>query len=76
MPVQIRKNPSCGFWHPPACLNYKSEKGCVMATNAISDKLRQKESPTRSRRKVINTSELRITGSSSNEGLFCGKKDS
>ena len=20
------KNPSCGFWHPPACLNYKSEK--------------------------------------------------
>ena len=24
-----KKKPICGFWHPPACLNYKSEKGCV-----------------------------------------------
>ena len=23
------KNPSCKFWHPPVCLNYWSEKGCV-----------------------------------------------
>ena len=23
------KNPSCKFWHPPVCLNYMSEKGCV-----------------------------------------------
>ena len=23
------KNPSCGFWHPPVCLNCKSEKVCV-----------------------------------------------
>ena len=23
------KNPACGFWHPPVCLNYKSEKGYV-----------------------------------------------
>ena len=23
------KNPSCKFWHPPVCLNYKSERGCV-----------------------------------------------
>ena len=23
------KNPSCKFWHPPVCQNYKSEKGCV-----------------------------------------------
>ena len=22
------KIPSCKFWHPPVCLNYKSEKGC------------------------------------------------
>ena len=21
-------NPSCNFWHPPVCLNYKSESGC------------------------------------------------
>ena len=20
--------PSCNFWHPPVCLNYKSESGC------------------------------------------------
>ena len=24
-------NPECKFWHPPVCLNYKSEKGCVYA---------------------------------------------
>ena len=23
------ENPSCKFWHPPVCQNYKSEKGCV-----------------------------------------------
>ena len=23
------QNPSCRFWHPPVCLNYKSEKGCA-----------------------------------------------
>ena len=22
-------NPSCRFWHPPVCVNYKSEKGCT-----------------------------------------------
>ena len=44
------KNPSCGFWHPPVCLNCKSEKLAHMATNTISDMLT--ESPTRSRRKV------------------------
>ena len=22
-------NPSCGHWHPPVCLNYKSESGCT-----------------------------------------------
>ena len=51
MPVQIRKNPSCGFWHPPACLNYKSEKGCVMATNAISDKLQAEGKPNKKSKK-------------------------
>ena len=25
----VKKKPSCKFWHPPVCLNYKSEKGCV-----------------------------------------------
>ena len=29
--IQIlkKKNPSCKFWHPPVCLNYRSEKGRV-----------------------------------------------
>ena len=26
---KLCKNPSCGFWHPPVCLNYKSERGCI-----------------------------------------------
>ena len=26
---KFSKNPSCKFWHPPVCLNCKSEKGCV-----------------------------------------------
>ena len=47
------KNPSCKFWHPPVCLNYKSEK------DAISDMLRHQESPTRSRRKVVRKDQLR-----------------
>ena len=31
IPYRFRlcKNPLCKFWHPPVCLNYKSEKGCV-----------------------------------------------
>ena len=53
------KNPSCKFWHPPVCLDYRSEKKDVyMATNAISDKLRQKESPAKSRRKVVRKDQL------------------
>ena len=39
------KNPSCKFWHPPVCQNYKFEKDMYMVTNAISDMWRQKESP-------------------------------
>ena len=27
--VKFCKNPSCKFWHPPVCLNYKSDKGCI-----------------------------------------------
>ena len=52
------KNPSCGFWHPPVWLNYKSEKVVFLATHAISDMLRQKESPTRSRSKVVQKDQL------------------
>ena len=29
MPIRILQNPSCKFWHPPVCQNYKSEKGCL-----------------------------------------------
>ena len=27
--LKFCRNPSCGFWHPVVCLNYKSETGCV-----------------------------------------------
>ena len=57
--VKFCKNPSYGLWHPPVCLKYMSEKGCSMATNAVSDMLRQTESPTRSRRKVVRKDQLR-----------------
>ena len=40
---RICKNPSCKFWHPPVCQKYKSKKDANMATNAISDMMRQKE---------------------------------
>ena len=46
--------PSCKFWHPPVCLNYRSEEKVVyMAITAVSDMLKQTERPTRSRRKVV-----------------------
>ena len=32
-------NPSCGFWHPPVCQNYKSKTGCTCCNN-FSDMLR------------------------------------
>ena len=44
-------SPSCNYWHPPLCLNYKSESGCCMATNVDSDTLRLMGSTTKSRRK-------------------------
>ena len=60
IPCRFRrcKNPSCGFWHPPVCLNNKSENIVYMATNAVSDMLRQKESPTRSRKRVVRKDQL------------------
>ena len=41
------------LWHPPVCLNYSLKKDVYIATNAISDMLSQRESPPRSRRKVV-----------------------
>ena len=54
----VCKNPSCKFWHPLVCLNYKSGKVVYMAITAISDMLRQRRSPTRSRRKVVQKDQL------------------
>ena len=50
MPIQILKNRRVDSGILP-CLYYKSEKVVFMATNVISDMLRQNESPTKSRRK-------------------------
>ena len=55
--LKFDKTPSCKFWHPPH--NYKSEKNVYIATNVISDMLRQKESPTESKRKVVEKDQLR-----------------
>ena len=48
-----KKKPSCKFWYPPVCQKYKSEKDVCLATNVISDMLRQKESPTKGQRTVV-----------------------
>ena len=46
------KNPSCKFWHPHVCQNYKSEKGCSKGRQMpLPDMLRQKESPTKRSKK-------------------------
>ena len=48
----------CKFWHPPVCQNYKSEKDVYMATNVISDMLRQKESLTKDQRRMTRKDQL------------------
>ena len=50
------KNPTCKFWHPPVCQNCKS---VYMATNNVSDMLRQTESPTKGQIKVVQKDQLR-----------------
>ena len=55
--LKFGKTTSCKFWHPPH--NYKLEKDVFFATNVISDMLRQKESPTKSKRKVVEKDQLR-----------------
>ena len=46
------KNPSCKLWHPPVCLNHKSEKLYIV------DMSKQKESPTNSRINVAKKDQL------------------
>ena len=48
------ENPSCKFWHPPVCLNYKSEKGCVHGDKC--DMLRERK------RKVVQRISCIIEG--------------
>ena len=55
--LKFGKTPSCKFWHP--FHKYKSEKDVYIATNVISDMMRQKESPTKSKRKVVEKDQLR-----------------
>ena len=57
------KNPSCKFWHPPVCQNYTSlKKDVFLATNVISDMLRQKESPAKGQRKVVQRTSCDVEG--------------
>ena len=34
-------NPSCDYWHPPACQSYKSESGCKFGDTCLSEADRQ-----------------------------------
>ena len=70
MPIQILQKKTCNFWHPPVCQKYKSEKDVCMATNVISDMLRQKESPTKGQRKVVQKDQLCVSRFFSEKILF------
>ena len=52
-------NPSCRFWHPPVCVNYKSEKGCTHGDKCHFLHVDAEESPTKSQRKVVREDQLR-----------------
>ena len=52
-------NPSCGFWHPPVCVNYKSEKGCTHGDKCHFLHVDAEESPAKSQRKVVREDQLR-----------------
>ena len=56
------RNTSCNFWHPPVCLNYKFEKVVYMATNAISDMLRQKSNKVGAKKSVAIVKEFKQLG--------------
>ena len=52
------KNPSCKLWHPPVCLNYKSEKRCAHGDKCHFRHLEAEESPAKSRGKVVQKDQL------------------
>ena len=56
------RNTSCKFWHPPVCLNYNFEKVVYMATNAISDMLRQKSKKVGAKESVAIVKEFKQLG--------------
>ena len=53
------KNPSCKFWHPSVCQNYKSEKGCVYGDTCHFRHIEAEGNPAKSRRKEVRKDQLR-----------------
>ena len=52
------ENPSCKFWHPPVCLNCKSEKGCVHGDKCHFRHVEAEGKPAKSQRKVVRKDQL------------------
>ena len=53
------KKPTCGFWHPPVCLNYKSEKGCVHGDKCHFRHVEAEGKPNmKSKKKVVRKDQL------------------
>ena len=62
-------NPSCAFWHPPVCETASLRLDAHLATNAISDLLRQMRRPARRQRKVVRKDQLQCWRRSLYNGL-------
>ena len=47
----VKKNPSCKFWHPPACQNYQSETGCIYGNKCYFRHVEADETPSKKSKK-------------------------
>ena len=56
-------NPSCDYWHPPVCQNYKSDSGCKFGDKCmIRHDETESQSSKRRRGGEVNTFGLRLSG--------------
>ena len=46
-------DPSCDYWHPPVCRNYKSESGCKFGEKCVFRHTEVDSQPSRSRRRMV-----------------------
>ena len=50
-------NPSCGFWHPPVCPNYRSKTGCTCGNKCFFRHVEAEEKPSEKSKKGGTSSE-------------------